>query len=178
MSAYHPELNFTKTCCSSFQGRYLSSIISPSTLRTLVSLTQFEINLPVTLDDQRSFAANIVAATCCRFTLNNRIHLFLSQKVAGSGPGFSHLAPKVLQAGPQISKVLPHCTTPLHTLAWIRFKTLYLPTLWQMAQANRTSKTWSNQAACYILMTKRALPLDKIKTVCCPGSTMVERAPH
>lgn len=59
----------------------------------------------------------------------------------------------------------------------------YLHPMLRMAQAHSTCKTWSNHTYQHVRcaplepddLTKRAHhPLNKIQTVCCPGSTMVE----
>ncbi len=69
-------------------------------------------------------------------------------------------------------------TTWLQAAAWIHFKTLVL--------AHCTSRTWSNhkpQSVHYALLLlphyegAQLLP-NKITTVCCPGSTMVEQVHH
>ncbi len=158
-------------------------VLSITIENSVVSLAQTARNLLVTLDDQVSFAANITVTTCsCRFILHSirRIRLFLTLETA-----------QVLVQALVILH-LDYCNSPGLPPTQIFLESdsrhWYSPTVLQIAQVHPTTRTWSNLTpkpvhytlllACYSLSAREAqLPLIKITSVWCPGSTVVERAP-
>lgn len=127
---------------------------------SVVSLAQFEINLPVTLDDQRSFAA-----TCCRFTLKNRIHLFLTQKVAGSGPGFCHLAPRLLQAAQLVLKLAKFShTAQLLCTHWLESNSRHCTCLLSSKWLKPIAHPWHGQTKRLATSLRRRGPSPSTKS--------------
>lgn len=170
-------------------------------MNSVVSPAQPARNLGLTLDDQLTVAVNITAtAHSYRFILRNirrmrgsRFFLLCLNYCNSVLVGLYHVASNLCSLARMWSVTLPNSPTlPLLTslcwlsvAAWIESETLIPCCEWLrlivhpgLCQTVHHSYALPCHLACYSLNSiGPRLPLNKITTVCCPGSTMVKWAP-